>query len=42
MSDALHRLVDALQAGAEFPYPVVHFTRIETHISLVLLTGGYA
>lgn len=42
MSDALHRLVDALQTAADFPHPVTHFARIETHISLVLLTGGYA
>jgi hypothetical protein len=42
VSDALHRLVDALQAGAEFPHPVTRCARIETHISIVLLTGGYA
>ncbi len=38
----LHQLVRALQQPALFPHPVTHFEIIETHISIVLLTGPYA
>jgi aminoglycoside phosphotransferase family enzyme/predicted kinase len=42
MSDTLHRLVSALQQPRLFPHPVSRFQVIETHISVILLTGGYA
>ncbi len=42
MTDTLHKLVEALQQPALFPHPVTRFEVIETHISIVLLTGTYA
>jgi len=42
MSDALHYLVSALQQPALFPHPVTRFAVVETHISVILLTGPYA
>ncbi|MDH3979942.1 MAG: AAA family ATPase [Gammaproteobacteria bacterium] len=42
MTDALHNLVKALQQPALFPHPVTRFAVVETHISIVLLTGTYA
>ncbi len=42
MSDRLHRLVESLQKSGSFPHPVKRFAVVETHISLVLLTGDYA
>ena len=42
MTDTLHRLVEALQQPKLFPHPVTRFEVIETHISIVLLTGHYA
>ncbi len=42
MTDTLHRLVKALQKPELFPHPVTRFEVIETHISVVLLTGSYA
>lgn len=42
MTDTLHKLVKALQQPALFPHPVTCFEVIETHISIVLLTGTYA
>jgi len=42
MSDTLHNLVEAIQQPALFPHPVTRFAVIETHISIVLLTGTYA
>lgn len=42
MTDTLHNLVNALQQPALFPHPVTRFAVIETHISIVLLTGAYA
>jgi aminoglycoside phosphotransferase family enzyme/predicted kinase len=42
MSDELHDLVRALQQPALFPHPVTRFAVIETHISIILLTGDYA
>jgi aminoglycoside phosphotransferase family enzyme/gluconate kinase len=41
-TDHLHRLVHALQAPRLFDHPVDGFQVLETHISLVLLTGPYA
>lgn len=38
----LHRLLAALQRPEAFPHPVADFRLVETHISLVLLTGPYA
>lgn len=38
----LHHLVAALQTPAAFPHPVTGFRVVETHISLVLLTGPFA
>jgi len=35
-------LIGALQNPAVFPHPVTEFKLIETHISWVLLTGGFA
>lgn len=40
--DRLHRLVTALQQPALFDHPVSGFTTVETHISVVLLTGPFA
>ena len=42
MSDTLHQLVEALQQPALFPHPVTRFAVVETHISIILLTGMYA
>jgi len=42
MTDTLHSLVEALQQPELFPHPVTRFEVIETHISIVLLTGHYA
>lgn len=42
MTDALHKLVKTLQQPAMFPHPVTRFNVIETHISIILLTGPYA
>jgi len=42
MTDTLHQLVETLQQAALFPHPVTHFEVIETHISIILLTGTYA
>jgi aminoglycoside phosphotransferase family enzyme/predicted kinase len=42
MTDTLHKLIEALQQPALFPHPVTRFEVIETHISIVLLTGSYA
>jgi len=37
----LHKLLDAIQRYTRFDHPVEHFKVIETHISLVLLTGDF-
>ncbi|TCK17534.1 hypothetical protein DFR30_0767 [Thiogranum longum] len=42
ISDRLHELVQTLQQPALFPHPVTRFETIETHISIVLLTGMFA
>ncbi len=42
MADTLHQLVEDLQRPALFPHPVTRFERVETHISIILLTGGFA
>ena len=42
MTDTLHKLVEALQQPGLFPHPVTRFEVIETHISIILLTGSYA
>ncbi len=42
MTDTLHNLVKSLQQPALFPHPVTRFAVIETHISIILLTGTYA
>jgi aminoglycoside phosphotransferase family enzyme/predicted kinase len=42
MTDTLHNLVTALQQPELFPHPVTRFAVIETHISIILLTGTYA
>ncbi len=42
MTDVLHKLVAALQRPELFPHPVSRFAVIETHISIILLTGSYA
>jgi aminoglycoside phosphotransferase family enzyme len=42
MNDTLHTLVKALQRPGLFPHPVTRFEVIETHISIILLTGAYA
>jgi len=42
MTDTLHNLVKSLQQPELFPHPVTRFAVIETHISIVLLTGTYA
>ena len=42
MTDTLHDLVAALQQPALFPHPVTRFAVIETHISIILLTGTFA
>ncbi len=42
IADTLHKLVTALQQPALFPHPVARFDVIETHISIILLTGPYA
>jgi aminoglycoside phosphotransferase family enzyme/predicted kinase len=42
VSDTLHKLVKTLQQPALFPHPVTRFAVIETHISIILLTGMYA
>ena len=42
MTDTLHELVTALQQPALFPHPVTDFSVIETHISIILLTGTFA
>ncbi len=42
MTDTLHDLVAALQQPALFPHPVTRFSVIETHISIILLTGTFA
>ncbi|VAW74530.1 FIG00955330: hypothetical protein, partial [hydrothermal vent metagenome] len=42
MTDALHKLVKTLQQPAMFPHPVACFNVVETHISIILLTGPYA
>jgi aminoglycoside phosphotransferase family enzyme/predicted kinase len=42
MADTLHRLVQSLQDEALYPHPVEYFRVIETHISIILLTGDYA
>jgi aminoglycoside phosphotransferase family enzyme/adenylate kinase family enzyme len=42
MTDTLHNLVKTLQQPALFPHPVTRFAVIETHISIILLTGTYA
>lgn len=41
-SDQLRQLVTALQDPACFDHPVARFETVETHISIVLLTGDYA
>ncbi len=38
----LYRLIATLQRRDAFPHPVRYFQTIETHISIVLLTGDYA
>lgn len=40
--DRLSNIVTALQDPDRFPHPVTEFKTIETHISIVLLTGEYA
>lgn len=42
MTDTLHKLVEALQHPVLFPHQVTRFEVIETHISIILLTGSYA
>ncbi len=42
MTDTLHTLVESLQRPEVYPHPVTRFALIETHISIVLLTGSYA
>jgi uncharacterized protein len=42
MTDTLHQLVAALQQPALFPHPVTRFALVETHISIILLTGELA
>lgn len=42
MTDTLHNLVRALQQPELFSHPVTRFAVIETHISIILLTGLYA
>lgn len=38
----LHRIITALQHASCFDHPVSQFITVETHISIVLLTGDYA
>jgi uncharacterized protein len=40
--DRLRRLVEALRQPAAYPHPVGEIEVVETHISIVLLTGDYA
>lgn len=40
--DDLHHLVQGLQRAEAFPHPIGRFEVIETHISLILLTGKFA
>ena len=40
--DELWMLVNQLRHDRAFPHPVEYFKTIETHISIVVLTGGYA
>ena len=42
MTDTLHKLVESLQQPALFAHPVTRFVVIETHISIILLTGSFA
>jgi aminoglycoside phosphotransferase family enzyme/predicted kinase len=42
VEDRLHTLITSLQSPARFDHPVERFEVIETHISIVLLTGPYA